>query len=263
MLRLANEIKGYSLSASDGEIGNVHDLLFDDETWEVRYFVVDTGGWLPGRKVLIAPEAFGRANWIDRVIDVDLTKEQIKASPKVDTDKPVSRQHETDYRSHYDWPQYWAGATESGDLGHRAIERPAGDNYPAPAEVQEVRPPDLGGIDADPGSDDVHLRSLREVTGYDIEAVNGEIGHVDDLVLDDENWSVRYMVVDTGKFLPGKRVLISPEWIARTSWEESSVIVDVTREQLKDGPEFDPSTPVNRQYEERLYDFYGRPTYWP
>jgi sporulation protein YlmC with PRC-barrel domain len=263
MLRLANELKGYALVATDGEIGSVHDLFFDDETWEVRYFVVDTGGWLPGRKVLISPEAFGRADWIERHIEVSLDKEQIKNSPPVDVDKPLSRQRESEYRSHYAWPSYWAREARPGQDDYGPRTHPAVDTEREQSHKREVRRPDMRDLGTDPMLDDVHLRSLREVTGYEISATDGEIGHVDDFVVDDETWTVRYMVVDTGRWLPGKRVLVSPAWIARVDWDESAVDVDMSRDQIKDAPEFDPSAPVNRQYEERLYDFYGRPTYWP
>jgi sporulation protein YlmC with PRC-barrel domain len=265
MLRLANELKGYALLATDGEIGSVHDLLFDDETWDVRYFVVDTGGWLPGRKVLISPEAFGDAKWVERNIRVGLSKEEIKSSPPVDTDKPLSRQRETEYRSHYAWPRYWAREARPGRVDYGPMTRPAVETEATREQghVREVRRPDLEEPGTDPMMDDVHLRSLREVSGYHIAAADGEMGRMDDLVIDDEAWTVRYIVVDTGTWLPGKRVLVASAWIEGIDWDEHQVHTDLTRRQIGEAPEFDPSAPINRQYETRLYDFYGRPTYWP
>jgi uncharacterized protein YrrD len=109
---------------------------------------------------------------------------------------------------------------------------------------------------------DPHLRSTREVIGYYIEASDGDIGHVEDFIIDVEAWMIRYMVVNTRNWLPGKNVLVAPEWITAMSWGESKVMVDLTRDSIKSSPEFDPSAPVNRVYEEQLYDFYGRPKYW-
>ena len=106
------------------------------------------------------------------------------------------------------------------------------------------------------------MRSIDEVTGYYMQAPDGEVGYLDDFIVDDKNWTIRYIVLDTRKWLPGKKVLISPQWINRISWSDGKVFLDLDRESIKESPEYDPSLPVNRQYEERLYDFYGRPKYW-
>jgi hypothetical protein len=111
-------------------------------------------------------------------------------------------------------------------------------------------------------SGDPHLRSTQEVLGYYIHASDGDLGHVEDFIVDDDNWTIRYMVVDTRNWLPGKKVLVAPEWITEVSWGESKVYVDLTQDAIKDSPEYDPTETVNRLYEERLYDFYGRPKYW-
>jgi hypothetical protein len=145
---------------------------------------------------------------------------------------------------HYNWEPYWI-ATPPGVL--------------ATAPPIPVEPEENGTAEEDLDS---HLRSVKEVKGYHIQALDGEIGHVEDFVTDDENWVLRYMVVDTKNWLPGKMVLVHPDWITKVSWEDSKVFVDLSRETIKDSPEFDPAAPVNRAYEERLYDYYGRPKYW-
>jgi hypothetical protein len=109
---------------------------------------------------------------------------------------------------------------------------------------------------------DPHLRSTREVIGYHIQARDGEIGHVDDLIVDDELWYLRYLVIDTRNWLPGRKVLVAPAWAEQVSWIERKVYIDLKRETIKNSPEFDPSMPVNREYEVQLYDYYGRPRYW-
>jgi hypothetical protein len=100
---------------------------------------------------------------------------------------------------------------------------------------------------------------VKEVTGYHIEAKDGAIGHVEGFILDDEDWMIRYMVVDTRSWLPGKKVLIAPCLIRSVHWDESKVCLDLSRELVEGGPEYDPSAPVNREYEKRWYDYYGRP----
>src|SRR5215203_5588313 len=97
MLHKISDLKGYTISATDGEIGEVQDFYFDDDDWTIRYLVIDTGKWLPGRKVLISPISMGKANRDRQSIAINLTKEQIENSPGIDTDKPVSRQYETSY----------------------------------------------------------------------------------------------------------------------------------------------------------------------
>jgi uncharacterized protein YrrD len=247
MLRSLKELYGYALQATDGEIGTVEEFYFDDEKWAVRYLVANAGSWLTGRLVLISPLALGEPDWGSQRLPVKLTREQIRNSPDIDTAKPISRQHEIDYYQYYGWPYYWAGA-ETWGVSPLPLAAPP---PPPPAEKASGQAPG-----------DVHLRSSREVEGYHIQARDGEIGHVEDFIVDDETWRLRYLVVDTRNWWPGKKVLVAPEWIARISWEEALVHVDLTREAIKAGPEFDPGQPINREYEARLYDYYGRPVYW-
>jgi hypothetical protein len=235
--------------AVDARIGSVHDIAFDDRTWTIRYIIADTGKWLPGRLVLLSPASFGEPDWSDHSIAVSLTKQQIENSPSIDADKTVSRQHETELHKYYGWPAYWT--------------------YPPPGEMHFVPPlapvRENGGEPEDtdtPIEQESHLRGVKEVIGYTIEATNGDIGHVEDFILQDDVWMIRYAVVDTRNWLPGQKVLVSPLWITAIRWDERTVHVDLTREAIKSGPEYDPAQPVNRDYEVRLYDFHGRPKYW-
>jgi sporulation protein YlmC with PRC-barrel domain len=238
MLRSVKDLKGYKVSTQDGGIGKVIDLYFDDQAWITRYLVADTGRWLPGRKVLIPRAVMGRPDWDKNEFHVGMTKEQIENGPSVGEDEPVSRQHESDLHNYLHVDPYWA-------------------RVPGGAFVVKEALATRDDSDGDP-----NLRSTREVVGYHIQARDGEIGHVEDLIVDDETWTVRYMVVDTKNLLPGKKVLVAPTWIDGISWSDSKVAVDMTTAQIKDSPEYTPSAPVNRELEERLYDYYGRPYYW-
>jgi len=250
MLRSANELINYTMEATDDDIGRCKDFLFDDRHWVTRYILVDTGKWLPGRKVLISPISLGEPDWATRRFPVDLTTEQIENSPALDTDAPVSRKYEQLYFDHFQWPYYWTGGELWGATPYPpATPVPPTETGPSLKEKQEEL-------------EKTHLRSYREVKGYYIKTTDGEVGHVDDLIVDDETWRFRYMVVDTRNWLPGRKVLISVEWIESVSWLENEVQVDVASEAIKNSPEFDPSQPVNREYEMVLYDYYGRPKYW-
>lgn len=244
MLRSIRNLSGAAISARDGEIGRVYSFLFDDQSWAVRYLVVDTGRWLPGRKVLIAPTALGRPDWQDRIFPVNLTKEQVRNSPDIDTEKPVSRQREAELHKYYDWAPYWG-------LGY-GLDLPPGRYVEA----------DRGAVAVKSAQGDVHLRSTKEVRGYRIHAVDGEIGHVDDFIVADEEWVIRYLVVDAGHWLSGRKVLISPEWVRDIGWDEREVWVDVARETIEHSPPYNEADPVNREYETQMYDYYGRPKYW-
>ncbi len=247
MLRSVNEIVNYSLSATDGEIGRCKDFLFDDDFWTIRYMVADTGKWLPGRKVLISPISLGEPDWLNRHFRVDLNKEQIESAPALDEHAPVSRQYERRYFSYYYWPYYWTGAEIWGAA-------------PFPPSVPVTHPETLEMTEEEPEKS--HLRSVKEVKGYHIQATDGEVGHVEDYIVDDETWAIRYLVVDTRNWLPGRKVLVSPQWIQEVEWLENKVHVNLSTQEVKESPEYDPSDPVNREYEIRLYDFYGRPAYW-
>lgn len=250
MLRSTKELFGYKIQAIDGDIGKVHDFYFDDATWIIRYLVVDTGFWLSGRKVLIIPSLLGQADWASHTFPVSLSKDQIEKSPDIDLKKPVSRQHETRLYEYYKKAPYWL--------------------YLTPQEVGAVPPvPSEHELSSEEEKDeenkkdqDYHLRSTKEVIGYHIEAEDGEIGHVEDFVMEDVVKVIRYMIVDTKNWLPGRKVLISPEWIKKVSWGAEKVFIELTRDKVKKSPEFDPDKPVNRKIEEKLYDYYGRPKYW-
>lgn len=251
MLRSADKIKGYKLHANDGDIGKVNSFLFNDESWEIIYLVADTGNWLVDRLVLISPVAL-RQLGDESKIPVNLSKQQIEDSPPITEHEPVSRQYEQQLFGYYQWPVYWnAGA------GYY----PFAAGYPdtAPPIVQEIseRQKSRTGSEGDP-----HLRSTREVKGYYIHASDGDIGHIDDFIIDDLTWEIRYVVVDTKNWLPGKKVIIAPKWIRKIEWPESKVYIDFTREKIKNSPEFKSVDEINRQYEEKLHGYYDREVYW-
>ena len=245
MLRKAKDLSGYSLAASDGEIGQVKEFYFDDQSWTIRYLIADTGGWLSGRQVLISPYALDPANEGRKVIPVDLTRKQIEMSPSLDTDKPVSRQYELAYYSYYGWPGYWGGGYAWGMSAYPRRGQ-AGWSEASRREKNE----------------DIHLRSTADVAGRNIQAKDGEIGHVEDFVIDDETWAIRYLIVDTTNWWPGKKVLISTRWIERISWEESKVFINLTREAIKNGPEYTDATLITRDQETELHRHYNREGYW-
>jgi sporulation protein YlmC with PRC-barrel domain len=224
------------------------DFLVEDQRWTIRYLVVQTSGFFSGRRVLVSPVSFGKVEWSTRRVDLALTKEKVKGSPDIDFDKPVSRQDEWDFFRYYGYPYYW-GYSGLWGMGDRPALLGAGEYYAESAERLEH------------AKADVHLRSINEIFGYHIRGSDETIGHLADLIVDDETWEIHYLVVDTSNWWLGKKVLLAPHWASDVSWADRTIKIDVPRQFVKDAPEWN-SLIVNRAYEARLYQYHGRTVYW-
>lgn len=235
--RKLRDLKGYALLARNGEIGKIEQVYFDDQQWVVRYFVVHTGSWLLGRDVLIAPRSVLRVDAENKRIEVDLSREQVQESPPTSSERPVSRHYELEYHRHFGWPPYW----ETSTLG-------------VPPPMPPIEPP--AELISEP--EHPHLRDSAEVIGYHIQAQDGELGHVHDLILDDQDWSIRYFVVDTRNWLPGKKVLIAPTWIDRVSWADHAIFAGIGRELIRTAPGYDPDQIISHDDEVQLHAHYGK-----
>ena len=237
MLRSSDELRRMTIHATDGELGHVDEFYFDDDTWTIRYLVVRTGSWLSGRLVLLTPTVITGTDWTAHRLSVSLTMDQVRNSPDVGTDRPVSRLQELEYLQYYDQPPYWMLGAEVGGsaIAIDAAMRAAA----AEAEAAGSEPP-------------THLRSSREVRGYHIEAIDGPIGHLHHYLIDDDTWRVRFLVVDTSTWWFGKDVVISPDWVSRVSWGGRCLNVDQAREAIKSSPAFDPHVPMTKAYADSL-----------
>jgi len=252
MLWRTSKLTDYRIEATDGTIGRVADLLFEDDSWTVRWLVVDTGGWLTGRQVLLPTARLGPPDGESGRIPVELTRDMVKESPGAETDEPVSRQKEQALFRHYGWDPYWTTGLPDLAVAPGAIVPP-----PVPADPEGDALLDDAALPGDP-----HLQSARHVAGYHINATDDSIGHVQEFLVDDRDWAVRYMVVDTRNWWPGKHVLVSPRWIRDVNWGERNVHVGISRKAVEGSPEFDPEKLVDRPYEERLHEHYRMPAYW-
>jgi uncharacterized protein YrrD len=222
MLRSVKELRGYFVHATDGRVGRVDDFLFNDQTWTIRYLVVKTGQWLRRQCVLITPIVLGALKQETRSLSVGLSRRQVE-------DRPVSHQMQKESRW---WPP-WTGvsAKATAKRGESTTEKRRGDPK---------------------------LRTVREVINYGVQANDGQVGRVADMIVDDEPWVIRYIVIDTRHVLSGKKVLVASTWVRSVTWPERCVCVDLATETVKHGPEFDPAAPANRAYETGLYDGYDR-----
>lgn len=248
MLIKAKALKGYKLDAIDGEIGEVKEFYFDDEYWTIRYLVVNTGNWLTDRQVLISPYALDSVNKETKRISIKLSKKHIEDSPTLDKDNPITRQFEEVYSGFFGWPAYWRGTSTWGCYSKIIRDSRDWKDWEKPNEPEKPRDP--------------RLCNTNNVTGYHIQANDGEIGSVDDFIIDDKTWAIRYLIIDTQNWWSGKKVLISPQWIDFVSWDESKVIINLSRESIRKSPEYSEEILLTRNYEAKLHSYYNRHVYW-
>ena len=247
VLRNARTLIDHEVRSAGEVIGKVADLFFDEQEWCIRYFAIETGGWLNRRRILISPAVVVHPDWDPNVLPVNLTKDQIRESPVVEWDVPLSRKSEHALRQHYGWPIYWDDNSPAA-------------NHPPPAAAL-VETSSSGVKTTSPATSFAqnHLRSVKEINQYRIHAIDGEIGRAVDFLIDDRSWDIRFVVIDSGNWLPGKKVVVSPWWIAEVNWPELEITVDLSKDSIKNSPDYDPDHPLTADYAGRLYDHYGHP----
>jgi uncharacterized protein YrrD len=248
MISVTSALKGLSLCATDGKVGTINDILFDDRSWRVRWMVADTGNWLPGRLVLLHPQAMGKPDFNRKSLPVALTRARVEESPDIQQDLPVSRQMEQGVFAHYGWDPAWGG-------GGFALEG----LMPPTSPASSMTPGDVAAVMDIPQEGDPHLRSTSATDGYAIHATDGKIGHVSDFLVDDSSWALRYLIVDTGNWWPGKHVLLSPSCVTGIDWISQTISVNVTQDKIRSSPEWDPASLIHDSYEAKLRDHYA----WP
>jgi hypothetical protein len=195
--------------ATDGVMGSVSDFLFDDQSWMIRYLAVDVGSWLSRRAVLLAITALEQPDWSKKTFRVNLMKEQVRNSPDVDTEKPVSRQQEIAMREYFGWRTDWADS-EFGSFS----SLPAGREYPVHTK------------------EDSHLRSVWQLTGYEVWATDSEIGRLEGFIVDDASWHLGYLDVKAGDWLHSRSMLVPTSSVASVSWADHRVNLQQTRERI-------------------------------
>ena len=235
MLQSIKELQGCAAVLASGKVTSVDDIYFDDAEWTLRYIVLDTGGWLTGRKLLISPHAVGGVNWSERTVKVILSQAPIERSPDIEADSPVLRQDEIALYDYYGSPYYWMGPYP---WGYEALPMMAAN----PAR-HAVRQHANAGVIQDWERSDAHLRSSKEVLGYRVQAADHEIGRVEDFLFSVDDWSIQMMVVATRSWCPGKHVLLRSQSIEHVSRSEHNVVVDVTGEDVEGSAQYEPVNP--------------------
>jgi hypothetical protein len=247
-------MEGFAVGATDGVIGRVGDFYFDDEAWVTRYLIVDTEQTPHRRRVLISPIAVNEPDWAGRLFPVCLTMQQVKGSPDIDTDKPVSRQQEMGYLGYYGYGDYWGGSGLWGAGLYPDILQAGRQVKPDSARAREER--------AGQQHDDPHLRSANAVMRYYVHATDGDIGHVDGFLVEEKTWAIRYLIVNTSNWWLGHDVLLAPQWIDEVNWPDCQVRVDLTRHAIQGAPAYEAGKAPDRDLETDIHAHYGRNGYW-
>ncbi len=245
MKRTLKEVIGYVIKADDGTKGTVKDFLFDQESWTIRYMVADLGKILPGKKVLIPRVFLDKSDWEKGHFQVLMNKRDIENCPDRDEHLPVSRAYEALLHQHYQLDYYWP-ISYGGAVGLEGMLRP-----PTPVQLTDdvVKEEDV----------DTSLRSFNEVMNYEIECIDKKKGHVKDFILDDTSWQIVYLIVDISHWYSrSKKVMVAVNWMNKINYPEQSISINQSSKMLEEAPEFDPSEPVNLEYEKYLFDYYGR-----
>jgi hypothetical protein len=258
MLNSLAKYHGADVIAVDGEVGMVARFLVDLNQWVVRYIVVNTGNWLAGHEVLISPWSLAAGTKTGPDITLSLSRDQVKNSPAYDATQALTREHEHALLGYYGYPLYWSGPMLWGPV-------PAAAAGAAPdvlsGRAEGVEPP-IGTTSALMDSDVSGLADTREVFGTHLQAADGEIGHVDDFLVEPDTWRIRYLIVDTNNWWIGKHVLIAPEWIEQFEWPDHRLHVSVDRASIQEAPEYDANSVLSRDDEVALYRHYRRGPYW-
>ena len=224
MQHTVKSLTGFKMNATDGEMGEVKELYFDDENWAVRYLIVETGNWFSNKKVLISPQALLTPDWSNKNFPINLTKDQIKNSPDIDTARPVSHRQQIEMYGHYAWERYGGSGFYAG--GSAAVM-----NLPPVIDEEIIKENDP---DRNHDDDDPHLRSTEKVSGYFIHATDGDIGHINDFMIESDTWKITNIIIDTHNWIGGKKILIPVRHVKEIQWDNFKIIVDVSKEYLND-----------------------------
>lgn len=242
MLRSLNKIMNFKLQGLDKEVGSCKDFIFDDKFWVIRYLEVDTSKWLPfGGKVLICPISLSEPNWEKHQFLANLTRVDIKGCPPLDEHQPISHLYEAELFKYYGYGIYWM------DVGEWVCTD-------SPAESADAS---LYRSETKNKFENLHLHATNEIKGYDVHASGQNIGNIDDFILDDDNWTISYIVIDMRSWLPvGRKVLISHKCIEAVNWAEHSISVNVSAHEIKANPLFDLKRLIDLQSDSNLDKYY-------
>jgi len=240
MKRSLKNLVGFKIKETNGKKGNVVDFLFDEERWIIRYLEVELGTFFNDRKVLIGRTFLDKPEWYDSIFPINISISDIENAPELKEHLPVSIKYEEEFNKHYRIINYW-------DLPVSAI-----------ATMYPPRPIKVPTKDINEKDLNTKLRSFNEVLDYHVHANDGIIGHLNDLIIDDEDWQIVYAVIDTSNWIPWSKIVIIPiNRLEEISYVQSEIKVNLSTERIKNSPEYIDCTQIKNEYEKLLYEFYN------
>lgn len=237
-------LKGYSVETADGMKGKIKDFLFDEDTWAVRYIDADFGNLFKDKRIILPVDVIIETSWKHHRFTLNISKEKIEKSPSPQDKPTVSREYEKQLVKYYGFPFYWS----TGGI----VPAPPGSYYP-------VRPLNVPQNKISEKDLNTKLRSFREVEGYQIRAIDDTLGHVEDIMIDDTDWQLVYLIIDTSNWLPwSKKVMLAINWLEEISYVKGEVKINLNTDTIKSAPDFDTNQPIEMAYERALSDYYQR-----
>ncbi|HKK58697.1 MAG TPA: PRC-barrel domain-containing protein [Salinivirga sp.] len=241
MKRSLKALLGFDLATTDKEKGKVKDFLFDEERWVIRYLEADQGKILPSKQVLIPRVFLDQPEWSKGKFPVKMSKEDIEKCPATDETLPVSRKYEQELAEHLQLNNYWAVAPP-------IIGTSAYPPRPIVTPENQVKEEDV----------DTNLRSFKEVIGYEVDTSDGSYGELTDIIIDDDDWQIVYFVTNSKYTDTEREVMLAIGWIKEISYVNQRITLEIDFKNMVHAPEYHPATPVNIEFEKKVYDFYGR-----
>jgi sporulation protein YlmC with PRC-barrel domain len=237
------KLVGYSIETNDGKEGKIKDFLFDEDNWTIRYLEADFGSFFKDKRVILPIDAIIHPNWENNQIMLNISKEQIEFSPTPEDVPTITREYEQRLYEYYGYPMYWG-------TGY-VPPMPSGAYYPArPLNVPRNRQLSEDAMDSS-------LRSFKDIEGYNIRAVDDTLGHVEDLIVDEADWQLVYLIVDTSNWLPwSKKVMLAIDWMEEISYVDREVRVNLDTDTIKDAPDYKSDKPIEMSYEHELSEYY-------
>jgi uncharacterized protein YrrD len=239
MLRRASDIVGCEIISSDGAIGKVYDIVFGED-WVFQYLVIDIGGWFGGRRLALAFDVVEAIDEDQRSIHVPLSKNDIENCPNVASRNTAAEEAEALLGKIWMWTP--------NSVAH------------LPEEIRRVLDSEATVAEKQVAEEHVQsrLRSFRETDGYHIAASDGDIGHLQDLLVDGDTWRIQYLAVNAGNWFFQRNVVIPVQSLESIHWADRRVHLSLLRDEVKHSPEYDPDEPVAQAYEQALRDHYGQ-----
>lgn len=241
MKRSVKNLLDYKFETEDRMEGAIKDFILDDIKWIIRYLEVSFGSLFKNQKVLVPRVFLEEPDWENHKFPVKLKKDTISRCPSIEEHETVSRAYEAKLSDYYGLRYYWM-------YGYAV---PGVATFPP----HKIDPPEKSIKEKDLN---INLRSFKEIEGYHICAIDKKIGHIEDIIVDDKNWQIVYVAVDTSNWLPwSKKVVIPVNKLEEVSYTGREVTIKMNSEAIMNAPDYDQTLPFESEFENDVINFFN------